>query len=128
MARGVAMAKLVDNVIENIQEPITVKLSDSFSVAMEKMLENDFSQLPVVNEQNQPIGFVTYQSITRTLVYRTTPSEELSVADVYEELDKTQIFQGDESLSDMLDRLRDANAILFVDTQGKLIGIFTAAD
>jgi CBS domain-containing protein len=122
------MAKLVDNVIENIQEPFTIKLTDSFSVALEKMLENDFSQLPVVNEQNQPIGFVTYQSITRTLIYRATPSEELSVADVYEEIDKTRIFQGDESLSDMLDRLRDANAILFVDAQGQLIGIFTAAD
>jgi CBS domain-containing protein len=122
------MAKLVNSFIENIQEPITVKRSDSFSDALTKMLENDFSQLPVVNEQSRPIGFVTYQSIARTLIYRDTPRDDLLVADVYEEIDKAQILRGDESLSSMLDRLRDTNAILFVDVQEKLIGIFTAAD
>jgi CBS domain-containing protein len=122
------MANLVNNFMENLNEPVTVQLSDTFSDALEKMLENDFSQLPIVDDQNKPIGFVTYQSITRTLVYRQTPMEELYVSDVYEEIDKTQVFHGDETLSNMLDRLRDASAIVIVDAQEKLVGIVTASD
>src|SRR6476660_3603711 len=99
------MGKLVDSFIENVQEPVTVQLSDSFSNAFETMLENDFSQLPVVDEQNKPIGFVTYQSITRTLLYQKTPFDKLYVSDIYEEIDKTQVFRGDETLSHRLDRL-----------------------
>jgi CBS domain-containing protein len=122
------MATFLNNFMENLNEPVTVQLSDKFSDALEKMLENDFSQLPVVDDQNKPIGFVTYQSITRTVVYRQTPLEELHVLDIYEEIDKAQIFRGDETLSKMLDRLRDISAILIVDTQAKLIGIMTASD
>jgi CBS domain-containing protein len=122
------MTKLVDSFIENVQEPVTVQLSDTFSGALEKMLENDFSQLPVVDEQNKPIGFVTYQSITRTLLYQKTPFDKLYVSDIYEETDKTQVFRGDETLSHRLDRLRSSNAILFIDAQDKLVGIFTASD
>src|SRR5262245_46575332 len=122
------MATFVNNFMENLNEPVTVQLSDKFSDALEKMLENDFSQLPVVDDQNKPIGFVTYQSITKTLIYRQTPLDELQVLDVYEEIDKAQIFRGDETFSKMLDRLRDISAILTVDTQAKLIGIVTASD
>ena len=122
------MTLLVNNFIENKNEPVTVRLSSPFSEALDKMLDNDFSQLPVIDEQNKPIGFVTYQSITRTLLYREKPTEELSVSDVYDEINKAQIFHGDDALSDMLDRLRDMNAILIVDANEKLMGIVTTYD
>ncbi len=109
-------------------EPVTVKLTDPFSDAFNLMLENEFSQLPVIDEQFSPIGIVTYQSITRTLLYLETPLDELRVADVYEELNKSQIFRSDDELSDMLDRLRDSNAILINDAHEKLIGIVTTYD
>jgi len=122
------MANLVNGFMESNNEPITVKLSDSFSKALEKMLDNDFSQLPVVNDQNKPIGFVTYQSITRTLMYRETPLKELSVFDVFEEINDTQIIRSDDAVSDMLDRLRNMNAIVVIDGHEKLTGIVTTYD
>ena len=51
------MANLVNNFMENLNEPVAVQVSDTFSNAIEKMLDNDFSQLPVVDDQNKPIGF-----------------------------------------------------------------------
>jgi len=122
------MALLVDNLIDHKNEPVCVFLGDSISVALDKMLENDFSQLPVIDEQNIPIGLVTYQGITRALMYRSTPIEKLSVLDVREELNRSQIFRADDELSDALDRLRDTYVILIVDAHEKLIGIVTTYD
>ena len=41
---------------------------------------------------------------------------------------KNQLFSPDDDLSELLDTLRDTNAVLIVDSEGKLTGIVTSYD
>ncbi len=122
------MSLVFSSFVDEKNQPVTVKLTDHFDDALNKMLDNDFSQLPVVDENDFPIGFVTYQGITFSLVNQEIELDELQVADVYEDINRSQLFRSDDEISDMLNRLRDTNAILIVDTNGKLIGIVTTYD
>lgn len=118
----------VRNLLENKNEPVVAQLSFSVRDVLGLMLENDYSQLPVVDQQNTPIGFVTFRGITRTLLYLECPIEELVVETVYEKVDKAQVYRGDDDLFDLLDRLRDNSVILVVDSDNRLIGVVTTYD
>ncbi len=118
----------VQNLLENKNEPVVAQLSFSVRAVLGLMLENDYSQLPVVDQQNTPIGFVTFRGITRTLLYLECPIDELIVETVYEKVDKTQIYRGDDDLFDLLDKLRDNSVILVVDSDNHLIGVATTYD
>ena len=122
------MSYLVCNLLENRGKPVSVQLSTPVTDALSLMLENDFSQLPTIDADEKPIGFVTYRGIIRTIWYLDCPIEELHVENVYEKITKTQIYRSDDNLFDMLDRLRDNNAILVVDGNDRLIGIVTSYD
>jgi CBS domain-containing protein len=118
----------VSNLLENKSKPLPVQLSTSLLDALSLMRENDYSQLPVLDADKKPIGFVTYSSIARTLHYLDCSIDELSVNDAYEKIDKTQIYRGDDDLFTMLDRLRDTNAVLVVNGEDQLEGIITSYD
>jgi CBS domain-containing protein len=57
----------VQQLIEGRQEPIAVSPSASIQTALELMIEHDFSQLPVLDENGGPLGIVTSDSIIRSL-------------------------------------------------------------
>lgn len=118
----------VQNLLENKNEPVVAQLSFSVKDVLGLMLDNDYSQLPVVDQKNSPIGFVTFRGITRTLLYLECPIDDLVVETVYEKIDKTQIYRGDDDLFDLLDRLRDNSVILVVDNDNRLTGVVTTYD
>ncbi|MFC1997533.1 DUF4268 domain-containing protein [Chloroflexota bacterium] len=122
------MSLVFSSFVDEKKQPVTVKLTDHFDDALNKMLDNEFSQLPVVDDNDFPIGIVTYQSISIAMVNEDMEQDEMLVIDVYDDLNKLQKFRIDDEISDMLNRLRDTNAILIVDTNGKLIGIVTTYD
>ncbi|MGZ3617796.1 MAG: CBS domain-containing protein [Ktedonobacteraceae bacterium] len=45
----------VQQLIESHQEPVTVSPQDTIQKALTLMAEYDFSQLPVVDEDNKPL-------------------------------------------------------------------------
>jgi hypothetical protein len=89
------------------------------------MLQHDYSQLPVVDEDNHPLGLITHQSILRVQKYLGPFVDNLKVSSA---MTKHQVFRPGDDLFDLLDRLKDENALLIVDGEGRLIGIVTGYD
>lgn len=115
----------VQNLIEDRGEPISVHPNDTAERALGLMIEHDFSQLPVIDESMMPLGMVTHESILRALANFRLQIDALRVADA---LVKAPIYNPEDDLFDLLDRLRDTNSVLIVDSEGRLIGIVTSYD
>lgn len=115
----------VQNLIEGRGEPVCVQPIDSVQKALEIMVENDFSQLPVIDSSHIPLGMITHESILQAINNLGVSVDQLSVDDAY---DKVPTYRLEEDLFDLLDRLRDTNAVLIVDGDKRLIGIVTTFD
>ena len=118
----------VQDVIEGHGEPVTVYPYDSIEKAWSLMTEREFSQLPVIDEAKRPIGLITHASILSAMMNFGVHIEDLKVTDATEHVAKNQLFSPDDDLSELLDTLRDTNAVLIVDSEGKLTGIVTSYD
>lgn len=58
--------------------PVTVCPDESVQSAVDKMIEHDYSQLPVIDKDGRPTGMVTSDSILRALEclkWRSEPSD-----------------------------------------------------
>jgi CBS domain-containing protein len=116
----------VKELIGDRSKPVTARPEESVEQALVRMHEQDFSQLPVVTEDERPIGVLTNGSILRALRYLGTPLNALRVRDAMEE--KPDEYQSDDDLFDLLDDLRDTYAVLIVNAEGRLTGIVTSYD
>lgn len=115
----------VQNLIEGRGEPTTVRPGDSAQKALALMIEHDFSQLPVIDEAKRPLGMVTHGSILQALSNFGVKLEDLRVSNA---IVKAQTYRPEDDLFDLLDRLKETNAVLIVDGEDKLIGIVTSYD
>ena len=115
----------VQKLIEGRQKPITISPQDTVQKALTLMIEYDFSQLPVVDERNKPLGIVTSDSIIRALSNFGVPLADLQVSHAIVKVDK---YRPDEDLFDRLDDLKNTYAVLIVNAEGTLIGIVTSYD
>jgi len=115
----------VQNLIEGRGEPVCVRSEDAVQEALRLMTEHDFSQLPVVDGDGKPLGLVTHESISRALNYLGVRVEDLRVSNATV---KAYQYRLEDDLFDLLDRLKDTNAVLIVDGEGRLIGIVTSYD
>jgi len=115
----------VENVIEGHGKPTTVRPSDPAQEALALMIEHDFSQLPVVDEGNKPLGMITNGSILRALSNFGTKLEDLRVSNA---IVKADMYRPEDDLFDVLDRLQETNAVLIVDGEERLVGIVTSYD
>lgn len=114
----------VEQLIEN-QSLKTIREEELVTNAIELMIEHDFSQLPVVNQKEQLIGIVTYQSIMQAARSFDLKLTELHVRDAWV---RVKPFDIDSSLFDLLDEIQDKNAVVIVDPSGVPIGIVTGYD
>lgn len=119
----------VQQLLEGKSEPVCVTKEDSAAAALRLMIENDFSQLPVVknvHKNNVPEGMVTHEAILRGILNFKTGLDTLKVRDV---LVSAPTYSVDDDLFDILDRLKDTNAVLIVDGKREnLVGIVTSYD
>ena len=53
----------VQQLIGGHQRPLAVTPDDSAQAALELMIAHDYSQVPVVTPDNQPLGMITSESI-----------------------------------------------------------------
>lgn len=104
--------------------PVTVQPSDTATVAIRRMVEHDYDQLPVVDARDRLLGLVSHGSLHRAAWTFECPVDELQVRDAVIDVDPL-----DEAaeLSDLLERLRTAPAVLVV-REGRLVGILTDFD
>jgi CBS domain-containing protein len=119
------MPYYVENLIEGQGDPVTVFTDDLVSLALQRMLKDDFSQLPVIDRDHKPLGLITYESILRALKNFKLNADQLKVANAY---DPGKKFSLEDELFDILDSVKEENAVLIVDTEGKLAGIVTSYD
>jgi len=71
---------------------------------------------------------VTRESILRALTNFAVPVSSLAVHDAMLKIARGQTYRAEDDLFDLLDRLRDMNAVLIVDSRDCLIGIITSYD
>lgn len=116
----------VQHLIEDKPEPVSVRRSDSAKVALALMIENDYSQLPIITEDNQVDGIVTSDSIIRALNNFDLTIKELKVLHAYQSVKKT--FRSEEDLFELLDHLKNDYAAIVVDNNKHIKGIVTNYD
>ncbi len=115
----------VQQLIEEHQKIITVSPGLSAKQALELMIQHDFSQLPVIDDNNTLLGIVTSDSILRALNHFGVPLTDLRVAHA---IAKVKRYSPDDDLFDLLDALKDTYAVLIVQNDGALKSIVTSYD
>ncbi|MAT43667.1 MAG: hypothetical protein CL609_15120 [Anaerolineaceae bacterium] len=115
----------VEQLFDGQRKIVSVKMDDPASKAFGLMTEHDYSQLPIVDQDDHPLGMVTYESILRGMRNFDVRIEELSVRDV-----KINVptFNLEDDLFDLLDQLKLKNAVLIVDPAYCLTDIVTSYD
>ena len=89
------------------------------------MVENDFTQLPVVDANGCLLGLLTSDSILRALGNFQVPISSLRVSHA---LIKAPRFRVEDDLFELLDDLRGSFAVVVVDDADQLVGIITSHD
>jgi len=115
----------VGNLISGRALPETVCPDEPVQCAINKMIDRDYSQLPIVDRDNKPLGMITTDSILRALERFQTPIDALRVSHAKIKVPK---YRPEDDLFDLLNGLRDAYAVLIVDADGALRGIVTSYD
>lgn len=119
------MPFIVQHLIPEKQNLITVTESDSAQHALSLMIEHDFSQLPVVDEAQKLKGMITSDSILRAVSNLKSIPERLRVSHA---INKVTPYYKDNDLSVLLKGLQDTNAIPIVDSDRHLEAIVTSYD
>jgi len=113
------------HLIRNQGALITVQSNDSIIHALDLMIEHDYSQLVVLDDEQQVLGMVTYESIMRAMRSFNVKLENLNVRDT---LVKVPYHYEEDDLFDLLDELKDTNAVVIIDLIGDPRGIVTSYD
>lgn len=116
----------VQDLIKDRRKPVVVGIADTAATAVELMMEHDFSQLPVVDQDDRPRGMVTSDSILRAHSSLDLPLGKLHVRDAMAK--KPREFEAGDDLFEMLEYVMDSDAVFVVDGEGRLTGIVTSYD
>ncbi len=119
------MASIVQNLRPESQTLVTAKEEMTIQEALKLMIEHDFSQLPVVDDDFKLRGLVTSDSILRTVSYFKSTLDKIKVSHA---INTVKTCREDDELSELLNGLKDSSAIPIVDKSGKLIAIVTNYD
>src|SRR5690349_10497095 len=98
----------VQDLIEGRPIPVIVHPDDSVQMALDLMVEHDYSQLPVINIDDKPVGMVTSDSILRALRSFDVTTSALKVSDA---IVRARLFHLDDDLFALLDDLVDSYAV-----------------
>jgi len=119
------VAFTVGQLIEN-NKPVTVYDTDLVRDAQRLMVDNKFSQLPVINKRSTALGMITSDSILRALSTFGATLDQMRVLDAMDGI--KHVYRDDDDIFLLLDDLKDTNAVLIVDHARTLIGLVTSYD
>jgi CBS domain-containing protein len=120
------MAYSILRLLGDRSKPVTCCPTDLAGQALARMDEHDFSQLPVVDENQCLLGLVTIESILRAILRFNELPTQWRVSDCMEHQPRTRT--GSEELSSLLRDLEDVGAVVIIDGQRRVIGIVTDYD
>lgn len=116
----------VQDLLEGHGSPVTVTADTPVTEALHLMIEHEFSQLPVVDAENHPLGLLSTDSLMRASRHFDLSISALRVGHALDEHVST--YRLDDDLSDLLDDLGNRFAVLILDGHGALNGILTTYD
>ena len=116
----------VQNLIDGRSKPVVARIDQPLHAVLTIMLDHGYSQLPVVDALQQPIGMITSDSVMRALKNLRVSGAELLVADVMTK--KPQTYRPEDDIFDLLGALHDQPAVVVVNGTHELIGIITSWD
>lgn len=119
------MPFIIQHLIPEKQNLVTVTESDSAQDALLLMIEHDFSQLPVIDATQKLKGMVTSDSILRAVNNLRSIPERLKVSHA---ITRVTTYRMENELSDLLRGLQNTNAIPIVDNKGQIQAIVTSYD
>jgi CBS domain-containing protein len=119
------MPFLIHQFIQDRNPPLYVLHEEKVSKALQIMLDNDFSQIPIVDKEGFPLGMITNESIIRGIL-----NFDVSVNDLYanDVIQPVKRFRTDDDIFDLLNELKSSYAVLIVDAESKLVDIYTSYD
>jgi CBS domain-containing protein len=115
----------VQDLIRDRAEPVTVSRDESAETALRRMIEFDYSQLPVVYREGRVEGMITGDSIVRALNHFDLTIKEMRV---FHAMADALTYGPEDDLFGLLDDLKDAYAAAVVDNDRRVIGIVTSYD
>lgn len=119
------MTATVEEFISGKPLVISVRLGNSLKEAVKLMLTHGYSQLPVVDSERRPVGFIASDSILNALNNYNEGLDGLQIKHAL--LKKPPIFKQDIDLLDLFDEMNDPFACI-VDEDGRLVQVVTTHD
>ena len=113
----------VESLIQNQKNVHSIHKTDQLTDALDLMIEYDYSQLPVIDEDGRLLGMITFESILRAIRKFNTKIDNLFTQDA---IIKAPHHYREDDLFDLLDDLKDTNAVAIIDPEGFPIGIITS--
>jgi CBS domain-containing protein len=119
------MPFIVQELIEENPNVVSARLKEPVQAVLARMIEHDFSQLPIVDDERRPVGMITHESILRALNHFDVGLDKLLVEHARV---RAHTFRSDADLFELLDRLQATYAVLIIDGERRLTGIVTNYD
>jgi CBS domain-containing protein len=116
----------IGNLDSAINVPISVKSNDRLAIAITIMLANDFSQLPIMTNERDVKGVITWASIGGRLAF--SPNTEIQNCEVRECMDEPCVIAGNTSLFDAIGPIVRNQYALITDSTKRITGIVTSSD
>jgi CBS domain-containing protein len=115
----------VQDLIVGRPRPVTVYRNDSVDTALRLMIEGDYSQLPVIDQEDRAEGMITGDSIVRALDHFDLTIKQMRV---FHGISGVSKHRPEDDLFALLDDLKDVYAAVVVDNNERVIGIVTSYD
>ena len=122
----VANFHIVESLIPKNQKIIDVTPEMTVAEAITIMENNDFSQLPVISD-NEVFGLFSFRSLTQKLLTLKHNAIDFSMLPVNEFVEKPEYAQPSDEWHEILDKL-DKNDVVLVGNRYKLAGLLTSMD
>jgi CBS domain-containing protein len=122
------MAATVHQIIpdtQTIETLVTVTESQSIQEALSLMIEHDFSQLPVVDQEFKLRGLISSDSILKAASYFKNGLDKMCVSHA---MLSSKTCRSDDDMAELLGLLGESSAVLVVGKNKELIGILTGYD
>lgn len=119
------MAFAVRSLFDRKPPAVTASPEEPASIAVNRMIVHDYSQLPVVTGDARVVGMVSHESVLRAMVTFACGIEKLSVRDA---MFRHRAVSLDAGMAELLDGLGQCASLLALDRAGELIGIVTDFD
>jgi CBS domain-containing protein len=113
------------DIIVDRKAPVTTKMEQRLLDALAVMQQHDFSQLPIIDDDDRQVGIITAERILRTQRNLGAPLDTLFVQHA---ATNAATVAPDDRLFDVFDLFAKYPAVLVVDSQQKLMGIITPWD